>query len=117
MIRFNVILRQSEQYASKYYCEFFDRLSLAASQASDDEKPLISLAVSRGISALCVSLLYQHMMNAAPVEREMPQAYCVKCKANIEIKNPQNVTLKNGKPAIKGVCPNCGTSVFRIGKA
>jgi len=56
-------------------------------------------------------------VNAAPVEREMPQAYCVKCKANIEIKNPQNVTLKNGKPAIKGVCPNCGTSVFRIGKA
>jgi len=27
------------------------------------------------------------------------------------------VTLKNGKPAVKGVCPNCGTSVFRIGKA
>jgi predicted RNA-binding Zn-ribbon protein involved in translation (DUF1610 family) len=46
----------------------------------------------------------------------MPQAYCVKCKANIEIKDPQNVTLKNGKAAVKGVCPNCGTSVFRIGK-
>jgi predicted RNA-binding Zn-ribbon protein involved in translation (DUF1610 family) len=46
----------------------------------------------------------------------MPQAYCVKCKANIEIKNPQNVTLKNGKAAVKGTCPNCGTSVFRIGK-
>jgi len=46
----------------------------------------------------------------------MPQAYCVKCKANIEIKNPTNVTLKNGKAAVKGVCPNCGTSVFRIGK-
>jgi len=117
MIRFNAILRQSEQYASKYYCEFFDRLSLAVSRASGDEKPLISAAVSRGIAALCVSLLYQHRVNAAPVEREMPQAYCVKCKANIEIKNPQNVTLKNGKPAIKGICPNCGTSVFRIGKA
>ncbi|HVH15057.1 MAG TPA: DUF5679 domain-containing protein [Candidatus Angelobacter sp.] len=47
----------------------------------------------------------------------MPTAYCVKCKTSIEIKNPQNVTLKNGKPAVKGVCPNCGTSVFRIGKA
>ena len=110
-------MRQSKQYESKNHCDFFGRLYLVAPQASDDEKPLISLAVSRGISGLCVSLLYQHTMNAAPVEREMPQAYCVKCKANIEIKNPQNVTLKNGKPAIKGICPNCGTSVFRIGKA
>jgi len=50
-------------------------------------------------------------------EKNMPQAYCVKCKTSVEIKDPQNVTLKNGKPAIKGVCPNCGTSVFRIGKA
>jgi len=47
----------------------------------------------------------------------MPQAYCVKCKMNVEIKNPLPVTLKNGKPAISGVCPNCGTKVFRIGKA
>ena len=47
----------------------------------------------------------------------MPTAYCVKCKTSIEIKDPQNVTLKNGKPVVKGVCPNCGTSVFRIGKA
>lgn len=46
----------------------------------------------------------------------MPQAYCVKCKMNVEIKNPTPVTLKNGKPAISGVCPNCGTKVFRIGK-
>ncbi len=64
-----------------------------------------------------MSLLYQNRTNAASVEQEMPQAYCVKCKTSIEIKDPQNVTLKNGKPAVKGVCPNCGTSVFRIGKA
>jgi len=53
----------------------------------------------------------------ARFRRNMPEAYCVKCKASREIKNPQNVTLKNGKAAIKGVCPVCGTSVFRIGKA
>ncbi|MGQ0605920.1 MAG: DUF5679 domain-containing protein, partial [Candidatus Nitrosotenuis sp.] len=23
--------------------------------------------------------------------------------------------LKNGRPAVKGVCPKCGTNVFRIG--
>jgi len=45
------------------------------------------------------------------------EAYCVKCKAKREMKNPVSVTLKNGKPATKGVCPVCGTNVMRIGKA
>jgi len=27
------------------------------------------------------------------------------------------VTLKNGRPATKGTCPNCGTPMYRIGKA
>lgn len=45
----------------------------------------------------------------------MVTAYCVKCKAKTEIKDPQKVTLKNGKPATKGTCPKCGTKVFRIG--
>lgn len=45
----------------------------------------------------------------------MVTAYCVKCKKKTEIKDPQKVTLKNGKPATKGLCPRCGTKVFRIG--
>ncbi len=46
------------------------------------------------------------------------EAYCVKCRAKVEINNPQQVTLKNGRPATKGICSNnCGTNVFRIGKA
>jgi len=45
----------------------------------------------------------------------MAQAYCVKDKQKVEIQNPQNITMKNGKPAIKGTCPICGNSVFRIG--
>jgi RNase P subunit RPR2 len=68
-------------------------------------------------SPFYVSVLYLYHGQPRSVENEMPQAYCVKCKTSIEIKDPQNVTLKNGKPAVKGVCPNCGTSVFRIGKA
>jgi RNase P subunit RPR2 len=64
-----------------------------------------------------VSAKYYQFPCVALDEKHMPQAYCVKCKTSVEIKNPQPVTLKNGKPAVKGVCPNCGTSVFRIGKA
>lgn len=45
----------------------------------------------------------------------MVQAYCVKCRAKREIKNPQEVTMKNGKRAVTGICPVCGTKLFRIG--
>jgi hypothetical protein len=45
----------------------------------------------------------------------MVQAYCVKCRQKREIKNPKNVTLKNKRIAVKGVCPVCGTALYRIG--
>jgi hypothetical protein len=32
------------------------------------------------------------------------------------MRNPQQVTLKNGRPATQGVCPVCGTKMYRIGK-
>jgi len=48
----------------------------------------------------------------------MVEARCMKCKKQVEIKNPQNVVMKNKMKAMKGVCPHCGTKVFRIlGKA
>jgi Zn finger protein HypA/HybF involved in hydrogenase expression len=49
--------------------------------------------------------------------RKAMQAYCVKCRAKKEMKNPKATTMKNGKPATQGVCPTCGTKMFRIGKA
>ncbi len=42
------------------------------------------------------------------------EAYCVKCKAKRQIANPQEVVLKNGRPAIKGKCPVCSTSIMRF---
>ena len=46
----------------------------------------------------------------------MTTAYCVKCRTKREIKDPQEVSLKNGRPAVKGTCPEFGTNFFRIGK-
>lgn len=45
------------------------------------------------------------------------EAYCVKCKAKREMKNPQQITMKTGRPATTGTCPVCGTKMFRIGGA
>jgi DNA-directed RNA polymerase subunit RPC12/RpoP len=44
------------------------------------------------------------------------QAYCVKCRRKVEIKDPKAIRMKNKRPATQGVCPRCGTKVFRIGK-
>ena len=45
------------------------------------------------------------------------EAYCLKCRTKREMKSPQQVTMKNGKPATKGSCPVCGTQMYRIGKS
>ena len=41
-------------------------------------------------------------------------AYCVKCKTQREMKDPQPITLKNGTPALRGTCTVCGTKLSRI---
>ncbi|MCL5430595.1 MAG: DUF5679 domain-containing protein [Candidatus Marsarchaeota archaeon] len=45
----------------------------------------------------------------------MTEAYCVKCKKKCEMKDPKEVTMKNGKKAVTGTCPACGTKMFKIG--
>ncbi len=46
----------------------------------------------------------------------MTTGYCMKCKTKREIKDLEETVLKNGRPAVKGTCPKCGTKMFRIGK-
>ena len=52
-------------------------------------------------------------------ENSMPEGYCVKCKAKKEIADGVEEVMKNGRKAIKGKCPTCGTVMFKIlgGKA
>jgi len=46
------------------------------------------------------------------------EAYCVKCKAKQEMIETQEVEMKgkggNPRRALKGKCPVCGTTMFRI---
>ncbi len=41
-------------------------------------------------------------------------AYCVKCKSKKNMKNGKQVTMKNGRPAMKGECSACGTGMYKI---
>ena len=45
----------------------------------------------------------------------MAEAYCKTDKKMVEVLNPQRITLKNGKPALQGACPECGGKVVREG--
>jgi len=45
----------------------------------------------------------------------MVEAYCVKCKAKQQMKDPKEVTMKNGRKAATGTCPVCSTKMFKIG--
>jgi hypothetical protein len=45
------------------------------------------------------------------------QAYCVKCKTKRDMKDAVQITMKNGRPATEGKCPECGTKMFKIGAA
>jgi hypothetical protein len=47
----------------------------------------------------------------------MAKMYCVKCRESKECTNAEKVTMKNGKPALKGKCPTCATGMYKIGAA
>jgi len=42
------------------------------------------------------------------------KAYCVRCKAMKTMSAATKVRMKNGRFAMKGKCPKCGTGMFRI---
>ena len=35
-------------------------------------------------------------------------------RKKLKIKDPKEVTMKNGRAAVAGICSVCGTNVFRI---
>ncbi|MDD5192974.1 MAG: DUF5679 domain-containing protein [Candidatus Nanoarchaeia archaeon] len=45
----------------------------------------------------------------------MTEAYCVKCKKTVTMKDGKESKTKRGTTMMKGKCPNCGTTVCRIG--
>ena len=44
------------------------------------------------------------------------EAYCFKCKAKREISQPEATFTSSGTPTTRGICPVCGTALFRMGR-
>lgn len=46
---------------------------------------------------------------------ETGEGYCVKCHQMRHVSAPANVTTRNGRPAVRGVCESCTAVIFVIG--
>jgi len=44
------------------------------------------------------------------------EAYCMKCKSKREMKDPVAAFNANGSPVTIGICPECGTKMYRMGR-
>ncbi|MEM4295418.1 MAG: DUF5679 domain-containing protein [Candidatus Anstonellales archaeon] len=47
----------------------------------------------------------------------MAKGYCVKCKANVEMRDAKEVvkdTKRGKKKFLNGKCPNCNTAVWKV---
>nr|BBH93364.1 hypothetical protein KTA_15630 [Thermogemmatispora argillosa] len=44
------------------------------------------------------------------------EAYCVKCRQKSQMLDVEETTLKNGRPALQGICARCGARMYRIGR-
>ena len=61
--------------------------------------------------------LFVFKKNPYEMDGDKLEGYCLKDKKKVEMKDPQPITMKNGKPATVGTCPICGTKIYRIGKS
>lgn len=54
-------------------------------------------------------------MNALENANAPIEGYCVRCKASVVMDEPQPVWTSRGTPGARGICPECGGAVFRMG--
>ena len=40
--------------------------------------------------------------------------YCVKCRHKVNVNNPNVVTTKSKRKALKGACPHCNTVTYKF---
>lgn len=51
---------------------------------------------------------------AAIAGAEPRLAYCARCHAKRPIQDPEPTASSDGRPAVRGTCPECGANMFRF---
>ena len=47
---------------------------------------------------------------------ELPEGYCFRCKSSRRMKEPVQLSMKNGRSRIQGFCETCGVKMLKMGK-
>ncbi len=89
------------------------------SQSSQVQEPEPVEAAEQEVTSNPLPQAQEPEHTAAEQEQAVPQvveAYCVKCKRKNEVRDAHEVTMKNGRIAIRGTCAVCGTNLHRMGR-
>jgi pimeloyl-ACP methyl ester carboxylesterase len=90
-----------------------------ATQAQRDAEPAVRARLSeeevRSGDDLAVEREDSSFADAV-AKAEPIMAYCVKCRQKREMLDAHEVTMKNGRQAVRGTCAVCGTPLNRIGR-
>ncbi|HTI13192.1 MAG TPA: DUF5679 domain-containing protein [Dictyobacter sp.] len=99
-----VTLTDVEQPAS-------EQVAVATEQTSDVPVPESEFASQERDNLSSVD-----EQEAAAVTETEPlyEAYCVKCRQKRVMNDSKQIVTKNGRNALEGVCPVCGTRLFRF---
>lgn len=65
-----------------------------------------------GASALAVRFFRVGRESLGSVE-----GYCVRERKKVQIQGPEPASTKDGRPGVRGTCPDCGAKIFRLGRA
>lgn len=77
--------------------------------------PPTSFALPTDVSALSNATSSTNAVSDATSIKKWNYGYCVKCKSKKQIRDPFPVVMKNGRNAVRGLCPDCNTKIFKIG--
>jgi pimeloyl-ACP methyl ester carboxylesterase len=93
-------------------------LELASEPALQDQ-PLPQPANETATQSATVPTAEEQAGTPEPAQtgaRSPIEAYCVKCRQKTSMLEAREVTMKNGRPALQGVCALCGSRLYRIGR-
>jgi len=97
--------------ADMVVCVATAKMNEFMSQLSYEHEPM---RTSVPMTPAQVSVPVNPVVNVPVKVQEHIYGYCVKCRAKAEIKNPHHVIIKNRRHAIQGICPRCGSKMFRF---
>jgi uncharacterized caspase-like protein len=97
-----------ERNTSPTHEEIFTRDYVARKRKIDSEFPRFSEGIPYG------RIIESDRQDIKLGKTRGTEAYCVKCKVKRRMNDEKQVTMKNGQKALMGICPICGTKMFKI---